>query len=254
LLISLVLSKLKKCLSLEDDVIELRHLVKKYGPFPAVDDVSLKVEQGKIFGFLGPNGAGKTTTIKMMTGLSVPTSGACLIDDIDVAAHPVEAKLAFGYVPDQPFLYDKLTGREFLQFVGGLFRMSDQALRAGIEEFVALFEMEEFIDRSAEEYSQGMRQRVALASALVHQPKALIIDEPLLGLDPRSAWLVKTMLKKRAAEGLTVFMSTHLLRIVEEVCDRIAIIKKGRIIYEAVLHENGSEHGRLEQTFLDVTG
>jgi ABC-2 type transport system ATP-binding protein len=234
-------------------VIELKHLVKKYGSFTAVDDVSLHVGRGEIFGFLGPNGAGKTTTIKMMTGLSSPTSGACLIDGIDVVSRPVEAKLAFGYVPDQPFLYEKLTGREFLQFVGGLFRMSQSALNAGIDEYVALFEMAEFIDRSAEEYSQGMRQRVALASALVHRPRVLIIDEPLLGLDPRSAWLVKTMLRKRAAEGLTVFMSTHLLRIVEELCDRIAIIKKGRIIYEASQKENGSDEGRLEQTFLDLT-
>jgi ABC-2 type transport system ATP-binding protein len=234
-------------------VIELKHLVKRYGSFTAVDDVSLHVGRGEIFGFLGPNGAGKTTTIKMMTGLSAPTSGACLIDGIDVATRPIEAKLAFGYVPDQPFLYEKLTGREFLQFVGGLFKMPHSALNASVDEYVALFEMDEFIDRSAEEYSQGMRQRVALASALVHQPRVLIIDEPLLGLDPRSAWLVKTMLRKRATEGLTVFMSTHLLRIVEELCDRIAIIKKGRIIYEAVQNENGGSEGRLEQTFLDLT-
>jgi ABC-2 type transport system ATP-binding protein len=254
LIISFVLSTLFDGFFLGEDVIELRHLVKKYGSFTAVDDISLQVGKGEILGFLGPNGAGKTTTIKMMTGLSTPTSGACLFDGIEVAAHPSEAKHAFGYVPDQPFLYEKLTGREFLHFVGGLFRMSDAGIRSGIEEFVSLFEMKEFIDRSAEEYSQGMRQRVALAAALVHRPRALIIDEPLLGLDPRSAWLVKNMLKKRAAEGLTVFMSTHLLRIVEEMCDRIAIIKKGKLIYEAVLHENGSDHGRLEQKFLDLTG
>ncbi len=234
-------------------MIELKNLVKKYGSLAAVDDVSLHVERGQIFGFLGPNGAGKTTTIKMMTGLTHPTSGHCLINGIDVRKDPVLAKRAFGYVPDQPYLYDKLTGREFLQFVGGLFRMPVNDVRTEIDRFVELFEMDGFVDRNSVEYSQGMRQRIALASALLHNPQVLIIDEPLLGLDPRSAWLVKTMLRRRASEGLTVFMSTHLLRIVEEVCDRIAIIKRGKIIYEAVLHEDGDDHGRLEQKFLELT-
>lgn len=235
-------------------VIELRNLVKKFGAFVAVNDVSLTVRKGEIFGFLGPNGAGKTTTIKMMTGLARPTSGCCMIDGIEVAKNPVGAKLKFGYVPDQPYLYEKLTGREFLQFVGGLFRLPASELKKSIDEYAALFEMESFVDRPAEEYSQGMRQRVALASALLHGPKALIIDEPLLGLDPRSAWIVKQVLKVKAKEGLCVFMSTHLLRIVEEMCDRIVILKKGSIIYEDVLGDDGKGYENLEKTFLELTG
>jgi ABC-2 type transport system ATP-binding protein len=235
-------------------VIELRNLVKKFGDFVAVDDVSLTVGKGEIFGFLGPNGAGKTTTIKMITGLSRPTSGNCLLDGVDVNRDPVAAKHRFGYVPDQPYLYEKLTGREFLQFVGGLFRLSDSDLRARIEEYVSLFEMEDFINRPAEEYSQGMRQRVALASALLHGPRVLIIDEPLLGLDPRSAWIVKRTLRLQAEQGLSIFMSTHLLRIVEELCNRIVILKKGKIIYEDILSPDGGGYENLERTFLDVTG
>lgn len=234
-------------------MIELRNVVKKFGSFVAVDNVSLKIERGQFFGFLGPNGAGKTTTIKMMTGLFRPTSGACLINGYDIQTHPVEAKRSFGYVPDQPHLYDRLTGREFLYFIGGLFKSPTDEVQARIAHYGKLFEMEGFLDRSSEEYSQGMRQRVALAAALVHEPPVLIIDEPLLGLDPRSAWLVKTTLKDLTRKGLTVFMSTHLLRVVEELCDRLVIVKNGRIIYEEVMNTTPEDHGRLEQIFLEIT-
>jgi ABC-2 type transport system ATP-binding protein len=234
-------------------VIALDHVVKSYNGFAAVNDISLTVTQGQFFGFLGPNGAGKTTTIKMMTGLLRPTSGVCRINGIDVQADPVGAKRCIGYVPDQPYLYDRLTGREFLIFLGGLFRLDRALLLARMEEYVALFEMAAFIDKPAEEYSQGMRQRVALAGSLIHDPQVLIIDEPLLGLDPRSTWLVKATLKKKTREGLTVFMSTHLLRVVEELCDRIVIVKDGRIIYEEAQNDSWSDFGRLEQTFLEVT-
>lgn len=234
-------------------MIELRNLVKTFGTSVGVDGISLSVEKGQFFGFLGPNGAGKTTTIKMMTGLYRPTSGTCLINGHDIQENPVEAKRSFGYVPDQAHLYDRLTGREFLQFVGGIFRIPRDILQTRLEELGRLFEMESFLDKAAEEYSQGMRQRIALAAALIHDPPALIIDEPLLGLDPRSAWLVKTMLKERTRQGLTVFMSTHLLRVVEELCDRIAIIKGGKIIYEEIQNASWNDHGRLEQTFLEVT-
>lgn len=234
-------------------MIELRNVVKKFGSFVAVDDISLKIERGQFFGFLGPNGAGKTTTIKMMTGLFRPTSGACLINGHDIQTDPVEAKRSFGYVPDQPHLYDRLTGREFLYFIGGLFKAPADEIRARIEYYGKLFEMEEFLDRSTEEYSQGMRQRVALAAALVHDPPVLIIDEPLLGLDPRSAWLVKTTLKDLTRKGLTVFMSTHLLRVVEELCDRLVIVKNGRIIYQEELNTTPDKHGRLEEIFLEIT-
>jgi ABC-2 type transport system ATP-binding protein len=234
-------------------VIELRNVVKNFGPFVAVDNISLKIGKGEFFGFLGPNGAGKTTTIKMMTGLFKPTSGACLINGFDIQEHPVEAKRSFGYVPDQPHLYDRLTGREFLYFIGGLYKAPSAEVVARIEHYGKLFEMDGFLDRPTEEYSQGMRQRVALAAALVHAPPVLIIDEPLLGLDPRSSWLVKNALKDLTRNGLTVFMSTHLLRVVEELCDRLVIVKNGRIIYEEVMNTSPDQSGRLEEIFLEVT-
>ncbi len=234
-------------------MIELRNVAKNYGSFVAVDNISLTIPPGEFFGFLGPNGAGKTTTIKMLTGLSRPTSGSCLINGFDVQTHPVDAKRSFGYVPDQPHLYERLTGREFLFFVGGLFKVSGDVLRARIEQYAELFEMEPFLDKPAEEYSQGMRQRVAIVAALVHDPLVVIIDEPLLGLDPRSGWLVKKTLKELTQKGLTVFMSTHLLRVVEELCDRIVIIKEGRIIYEDASKSSWGDDGQLEKTFLHIT-
>jgi len=234
-------------------VIELKNVSKHFGSFVAVDNVSLTIPPGEFLGFLGPNGAGKTTTIKMMTGLYRPTSGSCIINGFDIQTAPVEAKRSFGYVPDQPHLYDRLTGREFLFFVGGLYKGDGEGIRKRIDHYAELFEMGPFLDKAAEEYSQGMRQRVALAAALIHDPPSLIIDEPLLGLDPRSAYLVKTTLKQLSKKGLTVFMSTHLLRVVEELCDRIVIIKGGRIIYEESVQASWGDHGQLEQTFLKVT-
>lgn len=234
-------------------MIELRNITKKFGPFTAVNNVSLKIETGQFFGFLGPNGAGKTTTIKMMTGLYEPTSGQCLIGGLDIQKQPNEAKRNFGYVPDQPYLYEKLTGREFLYFVGGLFNMKDDAITKRIAELIDVFEIGPFVDKRAEEYSQGMRQRIVLSAALLHDPKVLIIDEPIVGLDPRSARLVKDTLKRKTREGLTIFMSTHLLEIVEELCDRIAIIKDGKIIHEEVQNESKKFNGQLEAIFLELT-
>ena len=234
-------------------MIELRHVVKKFGTFVAVDGIDLHIPRGQLFGFLGPNGAGKTTTIRMLTGLYRPTSGSCLVNGFDVQRDPLNAKRAIGYVPDQPHLYEKLTGREFLFFIGGLFRMPTPVVRAKIDESVGVFELERFIDKRAEEYSQGMRQRIVLSAALLHDPEVLIIDEPLVGLDPRSARLVKDTLKARTAGGLTVFMSTHLLEIVEELCDRIGIIKDGRLIYEEAQGPHNSFDGQLEAMFLELT-
>jgi len=235
-------------------MIELRNVTKKFGSFTAVDDISLKIEEGQFFGFLGPNGAGKTTTIKMLTGLYEPTSGTCLVSGHDVHRKPLSAKRSFGYVPDQPFLYEKLTGREFLQFVGGLFNMPAEDVQTRIGELMDVFEIGHFIDKRGEEYSQGMRQRIVLSAALLHNPRVLIIDEPIVGLDPRSARLVKDTLKRKTKEGLTVFMSTHLLEIVEELCDRIAIIKDGRIIYEETQAGVArSFNGQLEAMFLELT-
>ncbi|HCV43933.1 MAG TPA: ABC transporter [Bacteroidetes bacterium] len=234
-------------------MIELRNLTKKFGSFAAVNDISLTVPSGQFFGFLGPNGAGKTTTIKMMTGLYAPTAGQCFINGFDIQKQPYHAKLQFGYVPDQPYLYERLSGREFLYFVGGLFNMSSDDVRKKVEALLDMFEIGAFVDKRAEEYSQGMRQRIVLTAALLHDPKVLIIDEPIVGLDPRSARLVKDTLKAKTLEGLTVFMSTHLLEIVEELCDRIAIIKDGRIIHEELQNEQKRFNGQLEAMFLELT-
>jgi ABC-2 type transport system ATP-binding protein len=233
--------------------VQITNATKKFGSFVAVDGLNLSIGKGEFFGFLGPNGAGKTTTIKMMTGLYTPTSGSCCINGYDVHTNPVPAKRAIGYVPDQPFLYEKLTGREFLYFVGGLFSMPVQLVKERIEEFITTFEVGDFIDRRAEEYSQGMRQRIVLSAAMIHDPGVLIIDEPLVGLDPRSARLVKDTLKQKTTEGLTIFMSTHLLEIVEELCDRIAIIKQGKIIYEETQGAGRRSNGELETMFLELT-
>jgi ABC-2 type transport system ATP-binding protein len=234
-------------------MIELRNLVKKFGNFAAVNSVNLHIPPGQFFGFLGPNGAGKTTTIKMMTGLYAPTSGECLIGGHDIQKEPYLAKLQFGYVPDQPYLYEKLTGREFLFFVGGLFNITARETAQRIEALMDMFEIGDFVDKRADEYSQGMRQRIVLTAALLHQPSVLIIDEPIVGLDPRSARLVKDTLKQKTREGLTVFMSTHLLEIVEELCDRIAIIKNGRIIHEETQNTQKQFNGQLESMFLELT-
>ena len=233
--------------------LQISHVTKKFGPFTAVDDLNLSIDRGEFFGFLGPNGAGKTTTIKMITGLYAPTSGSCLIDGHDIHTDPLPAKRSIGYVPDQPFLYDKLTGREFLYFVGGLFGLSVPVVKQKIVEFIETFEIGDFIDKRAEEYSQGMRQRIVLSAAMIHDPGLLIIDEPLVGLDPRSARLVKDTLKQKTTQGLTIFMSTHLLEIVEELCDRIAIIKQGRIIYEESSGASRRSNGELETMFLELT-
>jgi len=234
-------------------MIQLNNVSKKFGSFTAVDNLSLVIEKGQFFGFLGPNGAGKTTTIKMLTGLYQPTSGTCVINGHDISRHPLPAKRSFGYVPDQPYLYDKLTGREFLYFIGGLFGLPADRLKRKIEECVEVFELGRFVDKRAEEYSQGMRQRIVISSAMLHDPAVLIIDEPLVGLDPRSARLVKDTLKQKTREGLTIFMSTHLLEIVEELCDRIGIIKEGRLIYEEVRGQSNTFNGKLEETFLELT-
>jgi ABC-2 type transport system ATP-binding protein len=234
-------------------MIELRNMTKRFGTFTAVDNVSLKIEKGEFFGFLGPNGAGKTTTIKMMTGLYRPTSGSCVINGFDIQQAPLRAKRSFGYVPDQPYIYEKLTGREFLYFIGGLYDIDLDLLDEKIDLLSETFDLGKFIDKRADEYSQGMRQRIVLSSALLHDPRVLVIDEPLIGLDPRSARLVKDTLKRMTQEGMTIFMSTHLLEIVEELCGRIAIIKEGRIIHEQVQGASRSFDGQLEAIFLELT-
>jgi ABC-2 type transport system ATP-binding protein len=238
-------------------MITLRHVTKSFGSFIAVDDLSLDVKPGELFGFLGPNGAGKTTTIKMMAGLYSPTSGTISINGYDVQKHPIEAKMIIGYIPDQPFLYEKLTGREFLYFSAGLYKISHDIATTRINEFVDIFEIGTWIDQRTEYYSQGMRQRIVIVSALLHHPRALIIDEPMVGLDPRSAHIVKEVFRQKAQKGITVFMSTHSLPVVEELCTRIGIIKEGKMIFldTALVFDSMKRKGdgKFESLFLELT-
>src|SRR3990172_12693699 len=238
-------------------MIELQKVTKKFGSFAAVDDLSLIVKPGEFFGFLGPNGAGKTTTIKMIAGLFTPTSGKILINSFDTVTQPIEAKRDLAYVPDQPFLYEKLTGREFLFFVGVLFKLEKKKLSEKIDSLIDHFEIGDWVDKRTEDYSQGMRQRITIAAALVHDPKVVVIDEPMIGLDPRSAKIVKETLKKKTQEGIVVFMSTHSLQVAEELCDKIGIIKDGKLIFADTLQKlqeyKQQVGGKFESAFLELT-
>jgi len=238
-------------------MLNLINLTKKFGTFTAVNDVNLSIKAGDFFGFLGQNGAGKTTTIKMIAGLYTPTSGKILINNIDIYKNPIEAKSLIGYIPDQPFLYEKLTGREFLYFSGGLYSIDKKRLTNKIEETIDMLQIGEWVDKRTEDYSQGMKQRIIIASSLLHNPKLLVVDEPMIGLDPQSAVVVKNVLKNLANNGAAVFMSTHSLNVAEEVCTRIGIIKDGRMIYEdkkeVVETIRGSDHNNLESLFLHLT-
>lgn len=238
-------------------MIELKNLTKKFGDFTAVDSLSLHVDAGEFFGFLGPNGAGKTTTIKVMTGLYAPTSGEVQINGYDIQREPLKAKERLGYVPDMPFLYEKLTGREFLFFKGGLFGIAKRTLQSRIEELVYRFEMGDWIDKRTEDYSQGMRQRLTIVATLLHDPKVIIIDELMVGLDPRSARIVKDALKERTRAGGVVFMSTHSLPTAEELCDRIGIIHRGKLVFLDTLSKLREQKQRLDDTlesiFLELT-
>jgi ABC-2 type transport system ATP-binding protein len=238
-------------------MIQLREVTKKFGDFTAVDSLSLEIKPGELFGFLGPNGAGKTTTIKMMTGLFAPTSGTILVNGFDIQRFPSEAKSSTGYIPDQPFVYEKLTGREFLYFSAGLYRMSHAAATEAIGELVDLLEIGSWIDRRTEYYSQGMRQRLVIVSALLHRPKVIVIDEPMIGLDARSALIVKDLLRRRAEEGAAIFMSTHSLPVAEELCHRVGIIKNSRLVFADSAGEfrlfKDKYNGRFESAFLELT-
>jgi ABC-2 type transport system ATP-binding protein len=238
-------------------LIETQHLVKRYGDKIAVNDVSFEVQAGEVFGFLGPNGAGKTTTIKMIVGLLQPTSGIVRVGGFDVQAQPLQAKAASGYVPDTPNLYPKLSGRELLRFVGDLFEMERQQVDRRIDELLKLFDLVDAGDDPIDSYSHGMQQKTALAAALMHDPKVLVLDEPTVGLDPRSARLIKDMLRQLANRGAAVFLSTHILEIAERMCDRIGIINQGRLIAVGSMEELralGKGETSLEDIFLSLTG
>ena len=237
-------------------MIKLINLTKIYAKLVAVDGVNLDVARGEIFGFLGPNGAGKTTTIKMMAGLLQPSNGSAIIGGYDVQKDPLQAKSITGFIPDRPFLYEKLTAVEYLHFVAGLFEMGDPKKR--IEELLALFGLNDWANELVENFSHGMKQRLVMAAALLHEPKVLVVDEPMVGLDPRGARLVKDIFKDLASRGVTVFMSTHTLEIVEQMCTRVAIINRGKIIAEGSVEDLGRmarmPESHLEPIFLRLTG
>jgi ABC-2 type transport system ATP-binding protein len=237
-------------------MIKLIKITKNYGKLTAVNNVNLEVTPGEIFGFLGPNGAGKTTTIKMIAGLLQPTAGSILINGHDVQKEPLKAKFITGFIPDRPFLYEKLTAAEFMRFVADLYEMQDSKMR--INELLELFGLPDWKNELIENFSHGMKQRLVMASALLHNPKVLVVDEPMVGLDPRGARLVKDIFKDLASKGVTVFMSTHTLEIVEQMCTRVAIINQGSIIAEGSVEDLGRlarmENSHLEPIFLKLTG
>jgi ABC-2 type transport system ATP-binding protein len=231
-------------------------LTKRFGTTTAVDGISFSIAAGEIFGFLGPNGAGKTTTIKMLTGLLAPTSGRATICGYNIATHPLEAKRLFGYVPDEPALYPKLTAVEFLNFIGDVYEMSPQRKAQRIRELLALFDLAGDAGVLLEGFSHGMRQKVALCAALLHEPKIYFLDEPTVGLDPRSARLLKDIVRAVTRAGGSVMMSTHIMEIAESLCDRVAIIDCGRIAAIGTVPELRAQRGRhtLEEIFLHLTG
>jgi ABC-2 type transport system ATP-binding protein len=238
-------------------MLKLSSLSKKFGNFTAVNSINLNIEKGELFGFLGPNGAGKTTTIKMIVGLYTPTSGSIHLDKINGVDNHLATKKILGYVPDQPFLYDKLTGLEFLQFSAGLYSIDRKTARSKIEYLIDLLKIGDWINKRTEEYSQGMRQRITIASALLHDPKIIVIDEPMVGLDPQSAHIIKSVFKQKCSEGTTIFMSTHSLNVVEEICTHVGIINYGQIIFDdniKKLEELKLHHDQnIEELFIELT-
>ncbi len=237
-------------------MIQLEHLTKRYGSFTAVDDLNLQLSEGEIFGFLGPNGAGKTTTIRMMMGLLKPTAGRIRLGGHDLATAPLAAKAISTFVPDRPFVYEKLTGREFLHFVGGLYRVPEELYRERASESLDFFRLSDWGDELVENYSHGMKQRLVVAAALLPDPKILVVDEPMVGMDPIGARMFKALLRSLTLKGKTVFMSTHSLEVAEELCDRIAIILGGKLIALGTLDElqqQAGQEGRLEDIFLKLT-
>jgi ABC-2 type transport system ATP-binding protein len=239
-------------------LIRLNRLTKRYGKFTAVDGIDLVIPSGELFGFLGPNGAGKTTTFRMIAGILRPTSGTVEIGGIDVAQRPLEAKARLGFIPDRPFVYDKLTGGEFLRFAAALYGQQGDAVERRIDELLELFELNRWKDELTESYSHGMRQKLIISGALVHRPEVIVVDEPMVGLDPKSARLLKDLFRQFVDRGGTVLMSTHTLEVAETMCDRIAIVHGGKIVANGTMSEvqtqTASEDLGLEELFLKLTG
>jgi ABC-2 type transport system ATP-binding protein len=240
------------------EMLRLEHVVKRYGSFTAVSGVSLSVPRGEIFGFLGPNGAGKTTTIRMVAGVLRPTAGRIVVGGHDLRTDPGPAKSKVGYIPDRPYLYEKLSGGEFLRFVAGLWGRRGADSEARADRLLELFQLAPWKDELIESYSHGMRQKLLISSALIHEPELIVVDEPLVGLDPRAARLLKDLMRAFVDQGGTTFLSTHTLEVAEALCDRIAIIDHGSIIALGTMDElreqahAGGAH--LEEIFLKVTG
>ncbi|HXG21371.1 MAG TPA: ABC transporter ATP-binding protein [Methylomirabilota bacterium] len=237
-------------------MIHLEHVTKRFGSFTAVNDLSLQIAEGEIFGFLGPNGAGKTTTIRMMMGLLRPSAGRILLGGHDLATAPLAAKAISAFVPDRPFVYEKLTGREFLEFVGRLYQVPEDACKTRAIESLEFFRLSDWGDELVETYSHGMKQRLVVAAALLPDPRILVVDEPMVGMDPIGARMFKALLRSLTLKGKTVFMSTHSLEVAEELCDRIGIILSGRLIALGTLDElqqQAGREGRLEDIFLQLT-
>lgn len=239
-------------------MIRLEGVTKRYGRFTAVHPLDLHVRRGELFGFLGPNGAGKTTTIRMVTGVLRPTAGRISIAGHDLVRAAIDAKSHIGYIPDRPSLYEKLTGGEFLRFVCGLWGRSGAAVEKRADELLEVFELREWKDTRIDSYSHGMRQKLLISSALVHSPDVIVVDEPMVGLDPKAARIIKDLLRAFAAQGGTVFLSTHTLEVAEALCNRIAILHAGRIramgTMDELRHEAAAGAAGLEEIFLKLTG
>jgi ABC-2 type transport system ATP-binding protein len=239
-------------------MIAIHDLVKHYGRFTAVDGISLDVQSGEIHGFLGPNGAGKTTTLRMIAGLLKPTSGCIVVNGYDLATAPEAAKASLGFIPDRPFIYEKLTAGEFLRFHAGLFGMNGNGVGDRIREMLDLFEIGKWEDQLVESFSHGMKQRLVMSAAFLHRPRSVVVDEPMVGLDPRGARLIKDVFRRMSERGVAILMSTHTLEVAQEMCDRITIILKGRIIASGTVNElrgmAGGAHDQLTEVFLKLTG
>ena len=233
-------------------------LVKKYGDFTAVDGLTLEARAGEIHGFLGPNGAGKTTTIQMIAGLLKPTAGRIEVNGHDLATDAEAAKASLGFIPDRPFIYEKLTAGEFLRFHGGLYGLNGNGVGHRVTEMLELFELGEWEDELVESFSHGMRQRLVMGAAFLHRPRAVLVDEPMVGLDPRGARLIKAVFRRMAEHGVAILMSTHTLEVAQEMCDRISIIVKGKIIARGTVEQlqqmAGSPDEQLTPVFLKLTG
>lgn len=239
-------------------MIRVEGLTKRYGNFVAVDNIDLHVSKGSIFGFLGPNGAGKTTTLRIIAGIMRPTKGRITLGGDDVVDNPMAAKRRLGFIPDRPFVYEKLTGAEFLRFVAALYQQDGEIVERRIDELLDVFELTQWKNELVESYSHGMRQKLIISSALIHRPEVIVVDEPMVGLDPKAARLLKDIFRQFVDRGGTVLMSTHTLEVAEAMCERIAIIQQGKIVAQGTMEElrqqTATGDASLEDLFLKLTG